>query len=270
MSFTDTPLHDEIAAAVEWVADRALGALSGAGGTDALAGEPPTGTDPRTVLAAVRVLGPDVFAPSLLTGAPCGAATVQLVEDACRLFPAADLAATAASVASPDPDPATSTRPGPVGPALPPGALVVGWRDWATAELLARVGRSVPVPRPAVVPELAEPSDWARWSLQLARLAGLALPTLESPVHELARREPLALARGATRSILRRDHRTAVRLARWLAWLAADGTPLPLDLPPLLRHLRWVGDVGPRSVLDLEIADLLLGGRPRPLGGTAR
>ncbi|MFF7636195.1 DUF6895 family protein [Kitasatospora sp. NPDC008050] len=38
MPFTDAPLQDEIAAAAQWVADRALGALSGAEGIDRVVG----------------------------------------------------------------------------------------------------------------------------------------------------------------------------------------------------------------------------------------
>jgi hypothetical protein len=95
----------------------------------------------------------------------------------------------------------------------------------------------------------------------MGQLSSLALPGLASPVHEAARGGVLGLARGATRAMLRRDFPTAARITRWLAWLAAQGTRLPLDPAPLTAHLGLVGG-GDRLALDVAIARRLLGLEP--------
>ncbi|MEV5428210.1 hypothetical protein [Streptomyces sp. NPDC052701] len=46
----------------------------------------------------------------------------------------------------------------------------------------------------------------------MTRLALLALPGPDGPVHAAVRAESLALAGGAVRAVLRRDHRAAARL----------------------------------------------------------
>jgi hypothetical protein len=91
----------------------------------------------------------------------------------------------------------------------------------------------------------------------MGQLSPLALPGLDGPVHAAARRAPLALARGASRAVLRRDFPTAMRITRWLALLAAEGVRLPLDPAPLVEHLRLLGG-GPRLALDAAIAGRLL------------
>ncbi|MCX4744017.1 hypothetical protein OG455_00560 [Kitasatospora sp. NBC_01287] len=246
MPFTETSPQDEFAVAVEWVADRVLGALTGAGDVDPprnipADGHPDAPAEPATA-AALRVLGPDLFAPGLFTGMPIDAGTATALAEAGHRFGAFEP------------------------PGRGPDELVVGWRDWATAELLTRAGWAVPVHRPDAVPPapdpLTSPSGWQPWSVRMSQLAPLALPGLDSPVHEQARQAPLALARGATRSVLRRDHRTAARLARWLAWLQATGTPVPIEVAPLLRHLAQVGGGSARTTLDLEIARRLPAGEP--------
>ena len=249
MPFAEASLQDEFAAAADWMADRLLGTLSGAEGVGLPVDAAPGGPRPRAVLAALRLLGPDTFAPSLLTGEPMAPDTVAAVADACRMFrPAGDAAPAGGGAAR--------------GPA-DDDALVVGWRDWATARLLAAAGHEIPVPRPGAVPAVGT-SGWQAWSVRMAQLCGLALPGLDSPVHDLARRESLALARGATRSALRKDIRVAVRLARWLAWLQGSGTPVLLEVEPLLDHIQLTGGGGPRTALDLAIARrLLASGEPR-------
>lgn len=249
MPFAETSLQNEYAAAAEWVAGRTLGALIGTGGSGVPAEARPGGPAPPAVLAALRVLGPDVFAPSLFTGEPVAPSTARAVATACRAFrPRDDPAAarTAADTGQADDD-----------------ALVVGWRDWVTAQLLAREGHDVPVPRPGAIPVPGR-SGWQAWSVRMAQLSGLALPGLDSPVHDLARRETLALARGMTRSVLRRDNRVSARLARWLAWLQGAGTPVPVKVEPVLSLIRLTGDGAPRTELDLAIAcRLLTGGSSR-------
>ncbi|MFD0273074.1 DUF6895 family protein [Kitasatospora sp. NPDC127111] len=267
MPFADTSLRDEYAAAVERVAGRVLHALGGGGdpvaparpghGSPASAvspdAEPPLLTSPplaaerplpRAELAAVRVLGPDAFAPTLLAGRAPDAATALTVAQALDVFPAA----------------ATD-------PTRPETALVAAWRDRATTQLLARAGRPTVAPSADHVPSPAPGPDqlgWPGWSVVMAQLSALALPGLDGPVHELARRHDLALARGLVRSMLRRDHRTAARIARWLARTAADGVPARLDLAPVLDRIRLAGDGSARTALDLAIAERLW--RQRPLG----
>ncbi|MER5866474.1 hypothetical protein [Kitasatospora sp. NPDC002040] len=220
MPVTDTALRDVYAAAVERMAGRALDALTGAGG--AVAPAAPASTPE---LAALRVLGPDLFAAQLLSGAPLETATTTALGAALRAFP-----------------PETPTPDG-----TDQDALAVAWLDHVSGFLAG-----VAVHQPEHVPDS---SHWQRWSVRMARLAPLALPGLDGPVHRAARREPLALARGTVRAMLRRDHRTALRLTRWLAWL---GTPTPLELPPLLDRLHLVGDGSNRTALDLAITQALL------------
>ncbi|MFG2912066.1 hypothetical protein ACGF0D_04090 [Kitasatospora sp. NPDC048298] len=237
MPTAETPLRDEFAAAVERVADRTLAVLRDGGGTAALAD--PDSLVPRPLLAAVRVLGADLFAPQLLTGAePDGTAAALLSE---------------ARVAFPAPAPSSAEA-----------ALVIGWQDWAAGRLLARTpyGADVtPPPAPLSDPETV---GWQAWSKRMAQLSSLALPTLDGPIHDAARTHTLDLARGTVRCMLRRDPTTAVRLARWLAWARADGRPLRLELEPVLDRIRFSGDGTARSALELAIAQSLLNGLSGP------
>ncbi|MFJ3789943.1 hypothetical protein [Kitasatospora sp. NPDC090091] len=274
MPFADTSLRDEYAAAVERVAGRVLDALRGAAGPaapDRPGGSPPDGPpnspppEPpllegplsRAELAAVRVLGPDVFAPRLLHGLAPDRPTA--------------LAATLALEAFPVPtDGATADRSA--------GAVAASWRDRATLDLLALGGHSGghpgyaarpasrPDPLPAPVPE-PDRLGWARWSVAMAQLSPLALPELGGPVHDLARRHSLALARGATRSMMRRDLRTAARIARWLAWTVASGTAEHLEVAPVLDRVRSAGDGSARIALEVAIAEGLLALRPNGAAG---
>ncbi|MCZ4122249.1 hypothetical protein [Streptomyces sp. H39-S7] len=248
------------------LARSALDALHGAGGTAMVAAHVEGADDGAAALAAVRVVGADTFAPHLLTGA--------------ALHPL-DAAAVARSFTVFPPPQGVPQSP-PAGPAEP---WVMAWRDWATGSMLARFaadGAAAEVvalyaTQPAEAPLLARrvglrpaeaPSDgpardlgWAEWSVRMGQLSSLALPGLDGPVHAAARRAPLALARGATRSLLRRDYPTAARIARWLALLQHEGVALPLDPVPLVTHLRVLGN-GPRLALDTAIAGKLLGLEP--------
>ncbi|MCY1654627.1 hypothetical protein OVA19_29580 [Streptomyces sp. SL203] len=74
-----------------------------------------------------------------------------------------------------------------------------------------------------------------------------------------------------SRSILRRDFPTALRLVRWLAWLRHEGAELPLDPDVAAEHAWLVGGTGPRTALDLAIARHFLEQRPgTPPKETAR
>ncbi|MET8540210.1 hypothetical protein ABZW03_06090 [Kitasatospora sp. NPDC004799] len=235
MPTAETPLRDEYAAAVERVADRTLAVLRDGEGTAALAD--PDSLVPRPLLAAVRVLGADVFAPQLLTGAEPDGTTAALLAEARVAFPA----------------PAPSSAE---------AALVISWQDWAAAQVLARTPYGAAVRPPAV---LSDPDEvgWQAWSKRMAQLSSLALPTLDGPMHDAARTHTLALARGTVRCMLRRDPTTAVRLARWLAWVGAEGRPLRLEIEPVLDRIRLAGDGTSRSVLELTIAQCLLNGATR-------
>ncbi|MEU1420318.1 hypothetical protein [Kitasatospora sp. NPDC005751] len=267
MPTADLSLRDEYAAAVERLAGRTLDALRGVEGAVAPAA-PDTGPAPRPVLAAARVLGPDVLAPQVLGVAGADEQAVLLLTEAHRAFPLAGFPAPT------EPGSPVSARS--AGDDRAAGAvLVAAWRDWATTVLLARApgpaadllfpepagdtahDRGVPHPGHAPRPE---PHAWQAWSVRMAQLSALALPGLDGPVHDAAREHGLALARGAVRSLLRCDYRVAARLTRWLAWLAADGRPLPLEVEPMLDRIRAVGDGSARTALELAVAEHLLSG----------
>ncbi|WP_416873065.1 hypothetical protein [Kitasatospora sp. SC0581] len=236
MPFAETPLRDEYAAAVERVAGRTLDALRGAGGAAALA-DPDTAV-PRPLLAAVRVLGADLFTPQLLAGAEPDGPTAALLAEARRAFPA--------------PAPTSAEA-----------ALVVAWQDWAADRLLARTPYGDPAPA-SPPPPLPGPDDlgWQSWSVRMAQLSVLALPGLDGPVHDAARAGTAQLAHGTVRSMLRRDFTTAVRLARWLAWASTEGLPLRLEVEPVLDRTHLVGIGAVRTRLELAVAQRLLEGSP--------
>ncbi|WP_179081967.1 hypothetical protein [Streptomyces rectiverticillatus] len=234
------------AAAADELASRVLHALRGTGGAALVAPHLDTDSSPDALaaLAAVRVIGADTFTPHVLTGAP---------------FHAADAAAVARSFE-------TFPVPG-SGPSARPDERTAAWRDWATAQLLARTrgyaGNPVATVPPEAGDDLTDTTDWQRWSVRMAQLAPLATPCLDGPVRDAARGAALPLSRGLTRSVLRRDFPTAVRLLRWLALLRHDGIALPVEPEPVLAHVRLLGGASPRTALDLAVAAHLLGDDPR-------
>ncbi|MFE2597298.1 hypothetical protein [Streptomyces sp. NPDC057617] len=229
------------------LARRALGALHGAGGTAMVAEHVESERDPGAALAAIRILGADVLAPAVLAG---------------TAFHPLDAEAVALSFTALPPS-REEPLPPPTGPEEP---WLMAWRDWGTVTLLtvltsgdtARTGVPRPTSPPAGVAAPRDGTGWAAWSVRMGRLSALALPGLESPVHDAARGAPLALARGATRAVLRRDYPTAARIVRWLAWLHADGVELPLDPAPLVEHIGLMAG-GDRLALDTAIARRLIG-----------
>ncbi|WP_406111687.1 hypothetical protein [Kitasatospora purpeofusca] len=269
MPTADLALRDEYAAAVERLAGHTLDALRGAGGAVAPAPAfPGTGPLPRPVLAAARVLGPDVLAPQALGATGPDEQAVLLLTEAHRAFPPSAFPSSPAT-------PPSGVSPSSADEERAAGAaLVTAWRDWGTAVLLARaLGPAADAlfpgatdehadpgaPRPGHAPH-PEPYAWQSWSVRMAQLSALALPGLDGPVHDAAREHSLALARGAVRSLLRCDQRVAARLTRWLAWLAADGQELPLEVEPMLERIRTVGDGSARTALELAVAERLLTG----------
>ncbi|RAJ40003.1 hypothetical protein K353_03491 [Kitasatospora sp. SolWspMP-SS2h] len=240
MPFAETPLRDEYAAAVEQLARRTLDALRDGAPVAALP-EPPgpeeTGSEEtasRPLLAAVRVLGADLFAPRLLAGAEPDGPTAALLARALRTFPAP---------AAPSPE----------------AARVVEWQDWAVGRFLARTPYGEAAPVPPVLPG-PEEAGWQAWSVRMSQLSGLALPGLDGPVHAQARAHSLDLARGTVRSLLRHDLTTAARLVRWLSWTGAEGLPPRLEVEPVLDRIRLAGDGSARTGLGLAVARRLLDG----------
>ncbi|WBB61209.1 hypothetical protein O7599_01215 [Streptomyces sp. WMMC500] len=237
----------EFAQAVEQLAGRVLGALRGTQVPlpAVSGGERPADT---AALAAVRVLGPDLFAPALFCRQPLPQPDRETLGSALRLFP-------------PRPGDSTEAR----------------WRDRTTAALLARgSARSLTalpyageegeraglaeVVEIAGIVEDAEDTElsWQERSQRMARLAPLALPEVDGPYQQRACRHVRALSRGATRSLMRRDYPTAARLVRWLALARSRGAQPALDLPTALDHLRLWGAPSARTALDLAIARRLL------------
>jgi hypothetical protein len=227
------------ASGLDDVTARVLEALSGLGGTSVLRGFLDAADDQATALAALRVAGADVLAPQAF-GVP--------------LEPGeAEVAAAALAAFRPTGD----------------DMAVIHWRDWAFAALLARHSEAVPrpptpAPHPAIAALDGTPGGWLRASAALAQLSPLAMPGLDGPVHEAVRRAPLAVARGATRAILRRDYATAARLTRWLAFLHRAEVPLPLDCAHMIDAVAVHAAPSPRLALDLSVADLLAGSAHRP------
>ncbi|MFD7510544.1 hypothetical protein ACFV5N_14585 [Streptomyces sp. NPDC059853] len=223
------------------LARRVLDALRGVGDTAPLARFTEAATDPKAALAAVRVLGADVLAPHALTGGTPHPRDLAVIAQATAVFPAPVL-----------------TAPPPEGPLE---NWAIAWRDWATGRLIAALGDGAAddTPQPPAAPVLTDIADWQRWSGVCARLATLALPGVTGPVPAVVRRHPVALARGTTRALLRRDYPTAARLARWLAAAHRDGVPLPLDPAALTEHIALHAAGEPRLALDLAVARLLLG-----------
>ena len=234
MSYPDPSPQADFAAHAEGLARHVLGALRGTQEPPGPAAFVARAADTKAALAAVRVLGPDVFAPLLLTGAPFGPADRDAVAEAFRIFP-------------------------PALPPLPPDGREAAWRDHAGAVLLARHGGEAPAgaaPPPVPAARLA----WREGARVLTRLAPLALPGVPGPFPEPPAAHLTTACRGLVRSLLRRDHATAARLARWVAFAARD-TPAPLDVAPALRHLELCGGNGARIALDIEIARRLAAGR---------
>ncbi|QKW38417.1 hypothetical protein HUT06_34035 [Actinomadura sp. NAK00032] len=222
--------------AAEELATRVPQVLHGLRGPGWLAEFAAETADRTAALAAVRILDVELLSAHLLGATPLGAADTEVLEQALHVFPltGADGAAERLRRAR---DWAVVRLAGDCGAGLEPAAHMAG------------------LPPPAA-PEEAEGGDWHAWSSALAALAALAVPGLDSPLHRGAAAGGLAIARGATRSVLRRDLPVAAALTRWLALPGHDAPPLRTAL--LIEHITAC-DGTPRTVLHLRIASHLLG-----------
>lgn len=246
MSVVSGPPRAVFATAVETLADSVVRALTGAGDVFRLADHLPSdGSSPDFTarVAAVRVLGPDALAPFVLAGHRFGPGDAEVVAASIRMFP------------SGEPDPEV------VGPDMDvdnadSAVLVRALRDWATGEVLTRLGvpgSALPYPARAGA-GVHRDRRWVVWAGALAQLSPLAVPGLDSCIHADARRYRLDVARGVTRAMLRRDHLTAARLVRWLA--ARGDVPMdpPFPVAPVLRQLELVAEPDPRLRLEIMMA----------------
>jgi len=253
---SNAALGADYAQAVERLAGRVLGALRGTQVPLPAVSDADRPAD-TTALAAVRVMGPDLFAPALFRRQPLPQPDRDTLDTALRVFP---------------------PRPG--------DSVEARWRDRTTAALLARgaAGAHPASPYAGGEPYAGEDSEraalaeaagiagiagivedaedteltWQERSQRMARLAPLALPEVDGPYQQRACLHVRALSRGATRSLMRRDHPTAARLVRWLALAQSRGASPALDVPTVLDHLRLWGAPSTRTALDLAIARRLL------------
>jgi hypothetical protein len=222
-----------MAAAVDVLAGAVAQAVCGAGRAFRL-GEAVGGwADPVVGLGAVRVLGADALAPFLFTGRPPSASDVEVVRAALRVFPAPH-----------------REDPG--------DARVWLCRDWALGEVLAHLGVSEPGSNQAAALNSggeggsAGESAWPVWSGAVSRLSMLALPAVDGPVREQVRRRRRDTWRGLARAMLRHDHLSAARLARWLALDAAVSSESLLGAA--LSHLELFTASPPRVRLEIALA----------------
>lgn len=230
MSRVCEPPRAVFVAATKTLADNVVRALTGADDVFCLADQVLC-DNPLAGLAAVRILGPDVLAPFTVAGQVFTASDAEVVTTSIATFPDSGL-----DIGGDD-------------------SLVVARRarDWATSQLLKRLGVSEGVR--AVSPPDAlggDQGEWLPWTTTLARLSPLALIGLDSPLHQQARQHRLDIARGVTRSMMRQDLLTAARLTRWL--VASSNGPaadLPLQPEPVLSHVELLAEADPQLVLEI-------------------
>lgn len=218
------------AAAVERLAASVVGALGSAEGVFRLRDQL-SGVEDKAGLAAVRILGPDALVPFVLGGHRFRAEDAEVAAASLRVFPMTG---------------ADGQREG--------GVAVRALRDWATGQVLTRLGArgfARPYPRGAGV---GRESGWLRWTGVLAQLSPLAFPGMDSPVHAEVRRYPQDVARGVTRAMLRRDYLTAVRLVRWLVTGDEPVEDPWFALEPVMRHVELVAEPDARLLLELAMA----------------
>lgn len=180
----------------------------------------PTDVDDPVLLAAARVLGADVLAPSTLTSRAATEPEVTLLAGAVRQFP-----------------------PEPSSPASQ-------WSHWGARVALgqARPGAGEPDAGWAVA------QAWPRLTHQFAGVAMLAaLPS--SALTAVAVRRVEDLARGFVRAVRRADWPQAAGAGRWLA--AVGGVPPSLGLDAGLDFVELMGADDARVALHVRVARIL-------------
>lgn len=241
---SNAALRADYAQAVEQLAGRVLGVLRGTQVPLPAVSDADRPAD-TAALAAVRVLGPDLFAPALFCRQPLPQPDREILGSALRAFP---------------------PRAG--------DSAEARWRDRTTAALLARgaagaraagahAGEESERAEIAEVVEIVEDAEdtelsWQERSQRMVRLAPLALPEVDGPFQQRACRHVRALSRGTARSLMRRDYPTAARLVRWLALAQSRGASPTLAVPTVLDHLRLWGAPNARTALDIAISRRLL------------
>ena len=240
MSVVSGPPRAVYTTAVETLAGYVVRALTGADDAFRLTDQLPPEASPddrRAGLAAVRVLGSDALAPFMIAGHQFSPADAEVVAISIDTFPL------------PEPE-LGAEHDNDIDYAM----FVRLLRDWATGEVLARLGQPRCVsPYPAWAGAGAgRDGGWVGWVGMLAQLSPLAIPELDSALHADVRGYRLDVARGVTRAMLRRDHLTAARLVRWLAACGDGPMDPPFAVDVALRQLELVAEPDPR--LRLEIA----------------
>jgi len=211
-------------AAVERLAASVVRALRGADDTFRLCDQI-LPLEESAGLAAVRVLGPDALAPFVSGGHRFSADDAEVVVASMRAFPVPE------------------AQPGSTPDGHPGGEMAVrALREWATGEVLTRLGvpgfaRSCPRGT-----DVGRDSGWLPWVVVLAQLSPLAFPGLDSPVHAQVRRYRRDVARGVTRAMLRRDYLTTARLVRWLSTAGEPAGDRWFALEPVMRHIELVAE----------------------------
>lgn len=211
--------------AVQDLARAVSSALSGADRPDVW--EPAGAEDDPMTLAAVRVLGADVLAPTTLRGRR-PVVDPASVERACALY-----------------EPAPGSTP------------VTVWSHWGLREALSRTAASDGRGRPDEQPgaQWLHPLPWQRLTHHLAQLASLAVPG-ETALHEAAAHRPVDLARGFVRAVRRRDWLQAAGAGRWLA--LTPGVPPSVGLGKGLEFVARMGGHDARVALHATAAALLM------------
>ncbi|UVS78492.1 hypothetical protein [Actinokineospora sp. UTMC 2448] len=178
------------------------------------------GADDPVVLAAARVLGADVLAPSTLTSRSATEAEVALLDGALRRFP---------------PN---------------PGSPVSRWSHWGALVALGRARPGVGEPETGWLAD----QSWPGLTHQLAGVAMLAA-LAPSSLTALAERRVEDLARGFVRAVRRSDWPQAAGAGRWLA--AVNGAPESLGLDAGLDFVELMGAGDARVALHIRVARIL-------------
>lgn len=210
----ETPAR-AVAQSVEALARGVVRALDSAESLDV-----PAAPDDPVLLAAARVLGADLLAPSTLAIRAATASEIALLDGAVRAFP---------------PDPASS---------------VSQWTHWGARMALgqAQPGRDEPDTAWLVG------ESWPRLTYQLAGVAALATRT-PSALTTVAVGRVEDLARGFVRAVRRRDWRQAAGAGRWLA--AVGEVPPSLGLDAGLDFVDLMGVDDARVALHVRAARIL-------------